>query len=103
MAGVPAIWENVRKGVTAKVNSSGIIIRTMFWSALALKTLLVAKGWPGSAILDKLIFAKVRDATGGRLRLCISGGAPMSAETQTFISMVIAMLINGYGLTETTG
>lgn len=52
--------------------------------------------------MDSLIFRKVREATGGRLKLCVTGGGPISKETQHFISMVVCLQINGYGLTETT-
>jgi long-chain acyl-CoA synthetase len=102
MAGVPAVWENVRKGVSNRVNVSSAIVKTLFWSALSLKSFLFSYHLPGSSILDALIFNKVRDATGGRLRMCLTGGGPISKETQHFISMVICTQINGYGLTETT-
>jgi len=63
---------------------------------------LLANGLPGSALLDAVVFKKVKEATGGRLRLCMNGAAPIAKDTQEFISMTIAPLINGYGMTETT-
>ena len=102
MAGVPAVWENVRKGVSNRVNGSNAIIKNMFWGALSLKSFLLSRHLPGTGVLDSLIFKKVREATGGRLRLCVTGGGPISKETQEFISMVVCIQINGYGLTETT-
>ncbi|KAH8751233.1 putative long-chain-fatty-acid-CoA ligase [Hyaloscypha finlandica] len=102
MAGVPAVWENVRKGVSNRVNGSNAIIKNMFWGALSLKSFLLSYHIPGASILDSLIFRKVREATGGRLKLCVTGGGPISKETQHFISMVVCLQINGYGLTETT-
>jgi long-chain acyl-CoA synthetase len=74
----------------------------MFWGALSLKSFLLSHHIPGASILDSLIFHKVREATGGRLKLCVTGGGPISKETQHFISMVVCLQINGYGLTETT-
>ena len=57
---------------------------------------------PGSAILDIIVFNKVRAATGGRLRFCMNGAAQVARETQLFISLAIAPMISGYGMTETT-
>jgi long-subunit acyl-CoA synthetase (AMP-forming) len=63
---------------------------------------LLANGLPGSAILDAVVFRKVREATGGRMRLCMNGAAPIAKDTPEFLSLAIAPLINGYGSTETT-
>lgn len=96
------MWENVRKGVTNKVNSANAAVRTLFWFALSAKAFLLRNSLPGAGLLDRVVFNKVKDATGGRLRICLSGGGPIAKETQHFISHVIAVLLNGYGLTETT-
>jgi len=55
----------------------------------------------GTSVLDAVVFKKIQEATGGRLRICMNGGGPVSKETQRFISMAIAPMISGYGLTET--
>ena len=55
----------------------------------------------GTSIVDTVVFKKIAEATGGRLRICMNGGGPIAKETQRFISMAIAPMINGYGLTET--
>jgi long-chain acyl-CoA synthetase len=62
----------------------------------------MANGLPGSGILDSVVFSKVKEATGGRLRFCMSGAAPIAKDTQEFISMAICPMINGYGMTETS-
>ncbi|KAH8680943.1 AMP-binding enzyme [Xylariales sp. PMI_506] len=102
LVGVPAVWESVKKGITAKVASSGPIVQHMFWGALWAKQALLANGLPGSGVLDAIIFKKIKEATGGRLKLCMNGGGPVAKDTQRFISMAIAPMIIGYGLTETT-
>ena len=102
LVGVPAVWETVRKGIVAKVNSSGPVVKNMFWSALATKVFLMSNGLPGSGMLDAVVFKKIKEATGGRLKLCLNGGGPISQETQRFISYAIAPMLGGYGLTETT-
>lgn len=101
LIGVPAVWETVKKGIIGKVSASNIIVRNMFWGAMAAKSLLLSTGLPGAGVLDHVVFNKIKDATGGRLRICLNGGGPISKETQRFISMAITPMLNGYGLTET--
>lgn len=102
LVGVPAIWETVKKGVMAKVNAGGFITQKVFWGAMSMKSTLLSMGLPGAGVLDSVVFNKVKDATGGRLRICMNGGGPIAKETQHFISMAITPMIGGYGLTETT-
>lgn len=103
LIGVPAVWETIRKGIVHKVNAGSVITRNLFWAALSMKNFLLSTGIPGIGLLDALVFKKVREATGGRLRICMSGGGPLARDTQRFISTSIAPLISGYGLTETGG
>lgn len=63
---------------------------------------LMAKGLPGSAVLDAVVFKKIKEATGGRLKFCMNGAAPIAKDTQDFISFAITPMIKGYGMTETT-
>ena len=102
LVGVPAVWESVKKGIVAKVNSGSPVVKNLFWGAMWAKTNLMQHGLPGAGVLDAVVFKKVREATGGRLRICLNGGGPVSKDTQNFISMAITPMINGYGLTETS-
>lgn len=102
MVGVPAVWETVKKGIIAKVNEGSPVVQKLFWGALWAKSALMSAGLPGSGALDAIVFKKIKEATGGRLKLCMNGGGPVSKETQRFISMAICPMIIGYGLTETT-
>lgn len=102
LVGVPAVWESVKKGVLSKVNQSSVIVRSMFWGAMATKSFLLSVGLPGTGVLDAVVFKKVKEATGGQLRVCMNGGGPIAKDTQQFISMAITPMISGYGLTETT-
>ncbi|KAI9046088.1 fatty acid activator Faa4 [Aspergillus affinis] len=103
LVGVPAVWETIRKGIVAKVNAGSFLTRNLFGYALTWKQFLLSTGIPGVSLLDAIVFSKVRDATGGRLRICMSGGGPLAKNTQKFISTAICPLISGYGLTETGG
>lgn len=102
LVGVPAVWESVKKGIIAKVNQSGMVVKNLFWSALAAKSFLMSTGLPGTAILDSVVFKKIKDATGGQLRVCMNGGGPIARDTQRFVSLAITPMVSGYGLTETT-
>ena len=102
LVGVPAVWESVKKGIISKVNQGSMVVRNLFWGALATKSFLMSTGLPGSGILDAVVFKKIKDATGGQLRICMNGGGPIAKDTQRFISMAITPMVSGYGLTETT-
>ncbi|PLB33125.1 long-chain fatty acid-CoA ligase FAA1 [Aspergillus candidus] len=106
LVGVPAVWESVKKGVLSNLNKGSFLVKGMFWGAMSAKNFLMATGVPGSDlgawVLDSVVFKKLREATGGRLRIFMNGGGPISKDTQRFLSMGIAPMISGYGLTETT-
>jgi long-chain acyl-CoA synthetase len=50
-----------------------------------------------------MIFGHIRAATGGNLRFGMNGGGPLAKDTQIFMSMTLAPIVAGYGLTETAG
>jgi long-chain acyl-CoA synthetase len=54
------------------------------------------------ALADKLVYAKIREGTGGRLRIVSSGGAPLSKSLAEFFCCVGVPIYQGYGLTETS-
>lgn len=102
LVGVPAVWETVKKGIMDQVSKLPALKQKMFWGAMSLKGTLLHAGLPGAGLLDAIVFKKIKEATGGRMRVCMSGGGPISKETHYFISMAICPMIMGYGLTETT-
>lgn len=102
LVGVPQVWETVKKGIVGKVEAGSALTKNLFWGAMAAKSFLLSSGLPGTGLLDAVVFNKVKDATGGRLRICMNGGGPIAKETQRFISLAITPMISGYGLTETT-
>ncbi len=65
----------------------------------SLKALLLS---PIHAIADRLVYRKVRAATGGQLRTVISGGGSLGMYLDTFFEIVGIELLVGYGLTETS-
>jgi len=101
LVGVPMVWDKIRKNIMDELDKN-LITSTLFWGAYAAKRF--ATNWSIPLlprILDKVVFQKVKDATGGRLRVTFNGGGPVNVETIRFISTAIILMINGYGLTET--
>ncbi|KAF2119428.1 hypothetical protein BDV96DRAFT_610450 [Lophiotrema nucula] len=103
MVGVPAVWESVKKGITSKVGAPGSFKSRMFWGAMATKQNMLYWGLPGVKALDSLVFNKIKEATGGNLRIVLNGGGAIAEGTLQFISFAICPMLNGYGLTETAG
>lgn len=54
------------------------------------------------SLAQKLVFSKIRERTGGRLRFFVSGGAALSEELGKFFEAVGILIIEGYGMTETS-
>ncbi|KJA24888.1 hypothetical protein HYPSUDRAFT_183200 [Hypholoma sublateritium FD-334 SS-4] len=100
MVGVPAVWETIRKGILTKVNSGGAVKKSLFNGAMSAKKNNV----PVLAQLaDSVVLSGVRAATGGKLRLALSGGAAISRETQEFLTTALVTVLQGYGMTESCG
>ncbi|KAJ3209284.1 long-chain fatty acid-CoA ligase, partial [Dinochytrium kinnereticum] len=99
MAGVPAVWEGIRKGVLGKLREASNIQRTIFQYAFELKWALIQLGLP-TYLLDAIVFNKIKNQTGGRLKFALSGGAPIPKSTQKFLSVCVCPLVSGYGMTE---
>lgn len=61
---------------------------------------------PGLAIAfkigDILAYKKIRDSLGGKIRFCVSGGAPLAPEQAQFFAGLGLLILEGYGLTETS-
>lgn len=83
-----AIWDNVR-------NSSESKKKIFYWS------LKQRKGF-GRFLANALVFGKIRRKMGGRLRLAVSGGAPLDEKIGKFFDKMGIRILEGYGLTETS-
>uniref|UniRef100_A0A5B7AVU7 Putative long-chain acyl-CoA synthetase 4 n=1 Tax=Davidia involucrata TaxID=16924 RepID=A0A5B7AVU7_DAVIN len=107
MTAVPAILDRVRDGVCKKVDATGGLSKKLFDLAYARRLSAITGSWFGAWGLERLlwnflVFRKVRAILGGRIRFILSGGAPLSGDTQRFINICLGAPIGqGYGLTET--
>jgi long-chain acyl-CoA synthetase len=96
--GVPAVWRKVKDKIDAGIAAStGIKARLVGWAFAQGDTGF--KHW----LADTLVFSKIRGELGGHLRICTSGGAPISPEILKFYEKIGIHVLQGYGLTETTG
>uniref|UniRef100_A0A8C1ZSF8 long-chain-fatty-acid--CoA ligase n=1 Tax=Cyprinus carpio TaxID=7962 RepID=A0A8C1ZSF8_CYPCA len=97
------IMDRIYKNVMLKVEEMSVFQRTLFLLAYNYKMEQLAMGY-STPLCDKLVFQKVRALLGGRLRVLLSGGAPLSAVTQRFMNICFCCPVGqGYGLTETCG
>ncbi|MEJ2591419.1 MAG: long-chain fatty acid--CoA ligase [Candidatus Thiodiazotropha sp.] len=108
---VPRIFERVYSKIQDKLQHDSAIARAIFRSAVntgwrRFEHLQGRAGWSPSLALwplfDRLVARKIRDKLGGRLRIAVSGGAPLSPDiAKVFIGLGVPIL-QGYGLTETS-
>ena len=109
---VPRIYEKVHTGVAAKfAEASGIKRKLIDWGLRVGRRVseLRQRGDEVPAVLalqhrlaDKLVYSKVKDRLGGRIRICISGGAPLAKDVIQFFHDLDILILEGYGLTECT-
>jgi long-chain acyl-CoA synthetase len=105
---VPLLLERMRVGIKDNIRKRGGMIAKVFEHAEEAWFRLDAKApqtwdffWLGLAGL--LIFPSIRKRLGLNLRAMICGSAPLARETQLFFMMLGIRVLQGYGLTETTG
>lgn len=92
MFGVPSVWETIRKGIIGKLNSGGAVKRALFHGALEAKK----NGTPFlSGLGERVVLSKVKEVTGGQLKFAMNGGAPISKDTQEFLSVAIMPMMQG--------
>ncbi|MFJ2112238.1 AMP-dependent synthetase/ligase [Streptomyces sp. NPDC087850] len=118
MAGVPRIFEKVYNGVAAKARAGGPAKYKIFkWASgvareyakvsqdnfrrTGTKSVPFALG-AQHRIADALVYAKLREAFGGRLRAAISGSAALAPDIGFFFSGAGIHILEGYGLTESS-
>ena len=111
-ASVPRIFEKIYTKIISEVEQGPALKKKIFYWALNVGRKWAKynlEGKPVSFLLeiqrsiaDKLVFSKVREALGGRLKFTASGGGPLSKELGEIFYAMGIKIIEGYGLTETS-
>jgi long-chain acyl-CoA synthetase len=111
LVSVPTVFNKVYDGLRKRMEAAGGVTQMLFNTAISngRKKIQLEKQGKRSQwvdiqdnLFDKIVFTKVRDAFGGRLRYAFSGGAAISTEVAEFISACGIVVYEGYGLTETS-
>jgi long-chain acyl-CoA synthetase len=99
---VPRLYEKMQKRILGSLSG---IKKTLFKWAMRVAERKKEPSvwiWFQYAVANQLVFSKIRSRTGGRLRFFVSGGAPLSKEIAQFFETLGMLIIEGYGLTETS-
>ncbi|HZS24027.1 MAG TPA: long-chain fatty acid--CoA ligase [Gaiellaceae bacterium] len=109
---VPRVYEKIHANALGEIERSGRAKRAVGRWALrvgARASALRREGRPlplglrlRLALADRLVFARIRDRLGGRLRLGVSGAAPLGVDVLEFFHSLGMLVFEGYGLTETS-
>ncbi len=109
---VPRIFEKVYSTATAAVDKQGGVKKKIFWWSIGVgsryrETVREGRepGWllkRQYAFADKQVLSKVRGIFGGNIRQCVSGAAPINPEILRFFEAAGVLVLEGYGMTETS-
>ncbi|XP_006033622.1 long-chain-fatty-acid--CoA ligase 4 isoform X1 [Alligator sinensis] len=103
MAAVPEIMDRIYKNVMSKVQEMNCFQKTLFKIGYDYKQEQIKRGYD-APLCNLLLFKKVKALLGGNVRMMLSGGAPLSPQTQRFMNICFCCPVGqGYGLTETCG
>jgi long-chain acyl-CoA synthetase len=112
MCGAPRIYEKVyNRIVTGTKDAGGVKWKIFQWAFRVGRKVsaLQREGKQPTGLLkvqyglaDKLVFSKIRERLGGRIRILVSGAAPLSREIAEFFHAAGLTILEGYGLTETS-
>ena len=111
VTGVPRVYEKMHARILEKGQSGSAARAALFRWAIGVGTARARARLRGRSpgpltalqfpLADRLVFSKIRDGVGGRLRFFVSGSAPLPALIAEFFHGVGLPIIEGYGLTET--
>ena len=112
MISVPRLYEKIHGGAANAAAAAGFPKRQIFFWArrVAIRWAEATVDGPAPdlrlklahAVADRLVFTKLRAKLGGRVRIMVSGGAPLNPRIIKFFNGAGALILEGYGLTETS-
>ncbi|XP_039823798.1 long chain acyl-CoA synthetase 2-like isoform X2 [Panicum virgatum] len=102
--GVPRVYDRIYTGINLKIESGGMLAKHLFQYAYNYKLANMRKGLKqheASPFFDKIVFSKIKEGLGGRIRLMIAGAAPLAGQIEEFLRVTsCSVFVQGYGLTE---
>jgi long-chain acyl-CoA synthetase len=106
----PRVWERIYASITTEIRKKPIIARKLFYTGLGVGQEIARARLQGRApsafakasvgFFDSIIFSKIRERLGGRMKLAVSGAAPLARGLADFFAAIGLPLVEGYGLTE---
>ena len=105
---VPRVYEKIRQAVEGKSAASPLKLKILNWAlgvGKSHRAETMAGREPGGLswkLARKLVFGKIAEAFGGRVKIFISGGAPLGMDTAGWFADAGIVILEGYGLTETS-
>lgn len=106
LCGVPRVFDRIYTGTLDKISSGGALQKRLFQFAYNYKLKNLEKGLKqdqASPFFDKLVFSKIKQVLGGRVRCLISGAAPLRRPVEEFLRVTCCGIVSqGYGLTESS-
>lgn len=113
MGAVPRVLDRLYAQILGDVERGGLLARAAFERCMTVGRKVSQCRQRGQAVppglavkmnlADRACFARIRKQFGGRLRFFVSGGAPLRREVAEFFHAIGVLILEGYGLTETTG
>lgn len=110
MLAPPRLWERIYTNIVSEIKKKPKLIQNLFHGGLGLALKAgeyrskdkAVPFWISTplAAVDKILFSKLREKLGGRIRFAISGSAPLGKDLANFFTAVGIPLIEGFGLTE---
>jgi long-chain acyl-CoA synthetase len=109
---VPRVFEKIHTAATSKVEAAGGAKEKLFWWAIGVGRTVrerERKGGHNGLLLDaqyrladKLVLHKVRELFGGRIKLALTGAAPIDPDILSFFHACGVWVLEGYGMSETS-
>ncbi|MBU0480302.1 MAG: long-chain fatty acid--CoA ligase [Proteobacteria bacterium] len=109
MLGVPRFYEKLYARIMDGVNSAPRLRQKIFhWAMATGRQMLEVAGGGGAGVFlrlkhrlaERLVFSKLKERLGGRLKFFVAGGAPLAQEIAEFFLAAGVQVLEGYGLTE---
>ena len=106
----PRVWERIYSSISTEIKKRSKMTQRLYYTSLGLGLRAARLRHEGKSVplwmkrslklADRLVFAKVRERLGGRLKVAASGAAPLGRELAQFYEAINLPLVEGYGLTE---